>query len=68
MIVTNPNIQGGIPTIKGTRITVLEILQALEGGFSFQDIVKRASYAGTKLNSIQIKEAIKYACGRLVTK
>lgn len=68
MIVTDPNIQGGIPTIKGTRVTVLEILQALEGGFSFRDIVKRANYAGTKLNSIQIKEAIKYACRRFMTK
>jgi len=68
MIVTDPDIQGGIPTIKGTRITVLEILQALEGGFTFRDIVERADYAGTKINSIQIKEAIEYACGRLMTK
>jgi uncharacterized protein (DUF433 family) len=65
MIITNPNIQGGLPVIKGTRITVLEVLQALQNNFSFEDIIERSDYAGIKLNKTQIKEAIKYACNIL---
>lgn len=68
MITKNPNIQGGSPTIEGTRVTVLEILQAVENGFSFKEIVKRSNYASVKLSEDQIKEAIKYAYTRLINK
>ncbi len=68
MITQNPNIQGGSPTIKGTRITVLEILQAVESGFSFKKIISRSNYASIRLNEDQIKEAIKYAYTHLINK
>ncbi len=65
MIMINHNIQGGMPVIKGTRITVLEILQALKSGFSFDEIISRSKYAGVQLNRRQIEEAIKYACDQV---
>ena len=39
-IVLNKKIRFGKPTIKGTRITVDEVLGALAGGMSFEDIAK----------------------------
>ena len=39
-IIINENIRHGKPIIKGTRITVEEILGALAGGMTYQDIEK----------------------------
>ena len=39
-IVVNPNIYGGKPCIKGTRIAVYMILELLEGGLSFEEIIR----------------------------
>jgi uncharacterized protein (DUF433 family) len=39
-IVVNPNIYGGKPCIKGTRIAVYMILELLENGVSFEEIIR----------------------------
>ncbi|MFH1634208.1 MAG: DUF433 domain-containing protein [Chloroflexota bacterium] len=39
-IVSNPNIFGGKPVINGTRITVSMILDLLEDGLSFRDVLR----------------------------
>lgn len=38
-ISSNPKIYGGKPCIKGTRITVMMILDLLEDGLSFNEII-----------------------------
>ncbi len=38
-IVINPDIRSGKPCIKGTRITVYDILEYLAGGMSEQEIL-----------------------------
>lgn len=55
-IIINNTIRHGKPTIKGTRITVEEVLGALAGGMNFEEIEKE--YA-VKAN--QIRSAIHYA-------
>ena len=39
-IVVNPNIYGGKPCIKDTRIAVYMILELLEDGLSFDEIIR----------------------------
>ena len=39
-IVRNPEICGGQPTIKGTRVLVLDILSLLKAGQSFEEILQ----------------------------
>ena len=55
-IILDNKIRFGRPIIEGTRITVEEILGALSGGMTTEDIVKE--YGVTKEN---IKEALEYA-------
>ncbi|OGY91982.1 MAG: hypothetical protein A3H70_01165 [Candidatus Komeilibacteria bacterium RIFCSPLOWO2_02_FULL_48_11] len=57
-IVIDPKIRFGKPTIIGTRITVEEVLGALEGGMAFGEIEKE--YGLTKE---QIKAALQYVGG-----
>ena len=40
IIVINPNIRFGKPTIKGTRITVYDVLGWLAAGMSFDEIIE----------------------------
>ena len=54
----NPKIRFGKPVIKGTRITVEEVLGMLAGGMDFSEIKKE--YGLTKQ---QIAAAIKYVSG-----
>ena len=56
MIEVNPEIAGGKPVIKGTRITVKLILELLANGWSIEDIKEEYD-----LTEEQIKAAIKYA-------
>ena len=56
MIEVNPEIAGGKPVIKGTRITVKLILELLANGWSIEDIEEEYD-----LTEEQIKAAIKYA-------
>jgi len=56
MIELDPEIAGGKPVIKGTRITVKLILELLANGWNIQDIKEEYD-----LTEEQIKAAIKYA-------
>jgi len=39
-IIVNPGIHFGKPCIKGTRFTVQNILELLDEGFTFEEIIK----------------------------
>lgn len=54
-VVIDPKIRFGKPIIKGTRITVEEVLGALAGGMDFDDIQKE--YGLTKM---QVMTALHY--------
>jgi|HubBroStandDraft_1064217.scaffolds.fasta_scaffold00060_49 uncharacterized protein (DUF433 family) len=57
MIVSDPEIMGGTPTIKGTRITAQTLLGRIEGGDSVESIV--ADYP--MLDAEMIEAAVLYA-------
>jgi uncharacterized protein (DUF433 family) len=59
-IVIDPEIRFGKPCIKGTRITVGDILQWLSGGMTDQEIVE--DYP--ELQIIHIKAALAFAAER----
>lgn len=65
MIIRKKNIQGGMPVIKGTRLTVWEILQALSDGFSIKEIVFRCRKSGATVDEAAIKEAVDYASKKM---
>lgn len=56
-IVTDPDICHGKPTIRGTRIMVVNILSMLSGGASFEEI----GQAYPQLAREDIQAAIEYA-------
>ena len=56
-IVRDPEICGGQPTIKGTRVLVLDILDWLEEGKSFEEILENFP----SLTRTDIQEIIAYA-------
>ena len=53
----NPNIMTGKPVVKGTRITVENIISLLGQGMSFEEILNE--YKG--LQKLQILACLKYA-------
>ena len=57
-ISVNPNICGGKPCIKGTRIPVYMVLELIEEGVSFDDILKNYYPHITKED---VKACIEYA-------
>jgi len=59
-IVVDPEIRFGKPCIKGTRITVGDILQWLSGGMTEQDII--ADYP--ELQEIHVRAALAFAAER----
>lgn len=60
-IVCNPQILGGKPTIKGTRISVQIVLEWLAGGATFETIVKHFPH----LTADDLKEAVYYAASKM---
>ncbi len=56
-IVTDPNICGGKPTIKGTRIMVKNILGMMAGGYTVEKILS----AYPELTEEMIRAALEYA-------
>jgi uncharacterized protein (DUF433 family) len=56
-IVRDPEICGGQPTIKGTRVLVLDILDWLKEDYSFQDIIDNFPM----ISKEDIQEIIAYA-------
>jgi len=56
-IEVNPNICGGKPVIKGTRITVEFILELLANGWSYEEVLENYP----QLKKEDILEAIRYA-------
>lgn len=55
-IVANPHIRFGKPTLKGTRLTVDEVLGALAGGMSIAEVSKEYG-----LKHEQILAALRFA-------
>ncbi len=60
-VAINPNIMGGKPVIKGTRIPLYIILQMLQDGLSFEEILSEYP----KLTIEDVKAAIEYAIDRI---
>ncbi|MBL7795757.1 MAG: DUF433 domain-containing protein [Saprospiraceae bacterium] len=56
----NPNIRFGKPCIKGTRITVQDVLEMLAGGMSFEDIL----IDFPQLDMEKIRAALAFAASR----
>ena len=56
-IVRNPEICGGQPTIRGTRVLVLDILDWIQEGSSFEAIIENFPSVAIE----DIKEIIAYA-------
>jgi len=56
-IVSNPNILGGKPCIKNSRISVEFILELFASGASYEDILKAYPY----LNQEDIIDTFRYA-------
>jgi len=56
----DPNIRFGKPCIKGTRITVQDILEMLAGGMSFDDIL----IDFPQLDMEKIRAALAFAASR----
>ncbi|MCL4489454.1 MAG: DUF433 domain-containing protein [Chloroflexi bacterium] len=54
----DPNIAGGKPTVKGTRIPVTMILELVEDGLSFDDILQKYY---PQLSKEDIQACIEYA-------
>ena len=59
-IVLNNNIRFGKPCIKGTRITVGDILQWLSSGMTYQEIIDDFP----ELEEIHIRAALTFAAAR----
>ena len=60
-IVTNPNILGGKPCIRGTRLSVEFILELAASGASRQEIVQ----AYPQLTPADVEAAMRYAAAAL---
>jgi uncharacterized protein (DUF433 family) len=56
-IVISPDIRGGRPVVRGTRITVSEVLEMLSSGMTHADIIE----AFPKLDAEDIGAALAYA-------
>ncbi len=56
----NPNIRFGKPSIKGTRITVYDVLSWFANGMNVKDILK----GYPELTEEQIKSCLAYAADR----
>jgi len=56
-----------MPVIKGTRLTVWEILQALSDGYSIKEIVFRCKRNDVDVTERDVKEAIDYASRKVAT-
>ena len=61
LIVIDPEIMDGLPTLKGTRLPIYVILEMIEDGYSFEDIQKEYPF----LTRDQIRAAIHYAAERV---
>lgn len=59
-ITVDPTVRSGKPCIKGTRITVYDILEYLAGGMSEQDILRDFP----SLTGDDVKAALEFAASR----
>ncbi|TSC73542.1 MAG: hypothetical protein G01um101470_21 [Parcubacteria group bacterium Gr01-1014_70] len=57
-VIIDKNIRHGKPVIQGTRITVEEVLGALVGGMTFEEIEQEYG-----VNKEGIRAAVRYAAG-----
>ena len=65
MITKNSNVKRGQPHIKGTRLTVAEILSAIASGLSISDIINRCKLAGVKITKRDVLDAIYFASSKV---
>ena len=56
-ITINPDVCGGLPTIRGMRITVRDVLNMLAGGMSAEEILQDFPY----LERADIEAVLRYA-------
>lgn len=59
-ITLDPDMMGGKPCIRGSRVTVGMIIGLLASGYSHEEILKMYSYLAEE----DIKEALRYAAWR----
>ncbi|HCS78574.1 TPA: hypothetical protein DIV55_02420 [Patescibacteria group bacterium] len=57
----NPNIQGGWPVIKGTRVTTIDIFRAIIKGHSPESIILQFKEMGVSLNKDQLDNAFRFS-------
>ncbi len=62
----NKKICGGVPVIKGTRITVSSVLGALSSGLDIGDIVKNAKKGGITVKKEEILSALSYSSENII--
>lgn len=60
-ISVNPKIQGGMPVISGTRITVSEILGCFADGWTIERIEDTFKKTRSSINREQILSAVSFA-------
>jgi uncharacterized protein (DUF433 family) len=60
MIILNDKICGGEPTIKGHRITVVNVLEWIRSGETIEDISKNY-----KLKEDEVRECVSYAINKI---
>ena len=60
-VVVDPEIMDGLPTLRGTRVPVYVILELIEEGHSFEDILLEYPF----LTRDQIRAAVHYAAERV---
>ena len=60
-IVSVPNINGGLATIAGTRVTVAEIIDYLENETAVKSVIKDLNTAGVIVTRDEVLAALEFA-------
>ncbi len=57
----NPSIQGGMPVILGTRVTVAEIIDYLETDKNVSNVIRTLKKAGVLVSEEEVFAALEFA-------
>lgn len=60
-IKNDPEIQGGLPVIFGTRVTVAEIISCLENEKTINSVIKNLKQAGVIVTTEEVLAALEFA-------